>query len=100
MRFDKNLDKRLLKIAYILERQSIVLDNNLFDATLLKNFKNLSHVVANNKINALNVYFDLTTILGVIVANAISKILNKLLEVKQKTLLFTSNFYNFRIANK
>jgi len=100
LRFDKNLDKRLLKVAYVLGRQSIVLDDSLFDATLLKNFENLSHVVANDKINALSVYLDLTTILDVIVANAIPKILNKLLKVKQKTLLFTSNFHNFEIASK
>ncbi len=100
MRFDKNLDKRLLKIAYVFERQSIVLDDSLFDVALLKNVENLSHVIANNKISVLSVYLDLTTILNVIVANVISKILKKLLEVKQKTLLFTSNFYNFEIANK
>jgi len=100
LRFDKNLDKRLLKIAYVFERQSIVLDDSLFDVALLKNVENLSHVIANNKISVLSVYLDLTTILNVIVANVISKILKKLLEVKQKTLLFTSNFYNFEIANK
>jgi len=100
LRFGKNLDKRLLKVACVLRRRSIVLGNSLFDATLLKNFENLSHVVANDKISVLSVYLDLTTILGVIVANAIPKILDKLLEVKQKTLLLTSNFYNFGIASK
>ncbi len=100
LRFDKNLDKRLLKIAYVFERQSIVFDDSLFDATLFKNVKNLSHVIANNKINVLSVYFNLTMILSVIVANAISKILEKLLEVKQKTLLLTFDFYNFKITNK
>ncbi len=78
----------------------IVLGDSLFDAALLKNVENLSHVVANDEISALSVYLDLTTISDVIVANAISKILEKLLEVKQKTLLPTSDFHNFKIASK
>lgn len=82
LRFDKNFDKCLLKIANVLMRQSIILNDHLFDATLLKNFKNFLYVIANDEIRILNVYFNLATILSFIVANAIFKILKQFLKVK------------------
>jgi hypothetical protein len=100
LRFGEDLDKRLLKAACVFGRQSIVLGDSLFGAALLENVENLSHVAANDEVSALSVYLDLTAISGVIVANAIPKILEKLLEVKQKTLLSTSDFHDFGIAGE
>jgi hypothetical protein len=100
LRFGEDLDKRLLKAACVFGRQSVVLGDSLFGAALLKNFENLSHVAANDEVSALSVYLGLTAISGVIVANAIPKILEKLLEVEQKTLLPTSDFHDFGIAGE